>query len=388
MELDLNSLRQAIGAPRRTGRQQQSQQILNTEDPYSFWLSFLNNLETNTSSALPDPGWPDSWRRDLIKQAATEQYPDTILIATSGSTGRPKWCRHSIATLGTAAEGFLKRFGAKGLLHSVVVLPQHHVGGIMPVLRAAASHGKVVFATYRQLHSLTNLAFNPKHASLSVVPTQLNRLLLQTDGPKTLRQFGAIFIGGAASSPELLEKARSLDIPLSPCFGSTETAAMITALDPADFLQGSSGTGQTMPHATISVSSENRIQVCSEALFNGYLGEPTPENKNAFLMPDFGKWDSSGSLHIMGRTDRIIQSGAELVHPHEVEKIVLDVFPGSNPSCIGIPDEDWGTRIELVLSPTNELHFDEILLMKALKEKLPSAAVPKRIVFRRNNIKL
>lgn len=387
MELDLKSLRQAIGAPLRAGRKQQSRQILNTEDPYAFWLSFLHNLENRTSAALPDPGWPNEWRRELTERAATEQNRDTILIATSGSTGRPKWCRHSIATLGAAADGFVQRFGAQGLIHSVVVLPQHHVGGIMPVLRSAASQGKVAFASYRQLHSLANLAFDPKQASLSIVPTQLNRLLLQSDGPKTLRRFGAIFIGGAASAPALLEKARSLDIPLAPCFGSTETAAMITAMNPADFLQGSSGTGQTMPHATISISPENRIQVSSQALFKGYLDESPHENNCPFAMPDFGKWDASGSLHILGRADRIIQSGAELVHPNEIEKIVQDLFPGSNPSCIGIPDEDWGERIELVLSSTSALSCAETLLMRTLKEKLPPAAVPKRIVFRRNNIK-
>ena len=69
-------------------------------------------------------------------------------------------------------------------------------------------------------------------ALLSLVPTQLQRLLGDPAGISWLQGFAVIWVGGAALAPELAETARRARLRLSPCYGSTETGAMVTALPP------------------------------------------------------------------------------------------------------------------------------------------------------------
>jgi acyl-CoA synthetase (AMP-forming)/AMP-acid ligase II len=95
-----------------------------------------------------------------------------------------------------SAESFRHSFGEAGIIHNVNVLPQHHVGGLMPVLRSAASGGKTFFTDYRKLTSTEGIPFDPGEAALSLVPTQLQRILEQPEGGTALAKFGLILIGG------------------------------------------------------------------------------------------------------------------------------------------------------------------------------------------------
>ncbi len=131
-------------------------------DPTRFWSELLGAIESGRSAVLIDPGWPEDWKRHAESVASRlDPKPEPrILIPTSGSTGLPKFCIHDTDTLGTAARAYEQRFGKNGVIHSVNILPQHHVGGLMPVLRSAACGGKVHFADYRDSAALHQLRGN------------------------------------------------------------------------------------------------------------------------------------------------------------------------------------------------------------------------------------
>ena len=77
-----------------------------------------------------------------------------------------------------------------------------------------------------------------RHLITSLVPTQLYRLLSTEKGIKWLKLFELIWVGGASISDKLIKISRKEKINLAPCYGSTETAAMVTSLKPDEFLKG------------------------------------------------------------------------------------------------------------------------------------------------------
>ena len=81
----------------------------------------------------------------------------------------------------------------------------------------------------------------------SFVPTQLQRLLTQKDGISWLKSFDLIWVGGASISGHTAEQCIQEKIKLAPCYGSTETAAMVTSLKPKEFLMGFKNVGEILP---------------------------------------------------------------------------------------------------------------------------------------------
>jgi O-succinylbenzoic acid--CoA ligase len=281
-----------------------------------------------------------------------------ILIPTGGTSGKLRWAVHRWSTLIAAAEGFLQYFGtAAGAC--VCVLPLHHVGGLMSVVRAWEADETVWFGSYRDLSG--DLAI-PPGATVSLVPTQLTRLLEDSYATENLRRAGRILIGGAHLDEATCERARAEKLRLAPCYGSTETAALVTALPPFRFLAGQSGVGRPLPHVEIcwrenAAAKERhpearRLGLRSDAVCEGYWPpEPTFE-RFPWWTSDAGIVDADDNLHILGRIDRVIISGGENVDAERIELLLHDLLPGVLEwTVVDLPDPEWGQRVVAAIVP-------------------------------------
>lgn len=354
---------------------------IDCDDPQEFWNRFIGAMKRKIPVVLMDPSWPATWKshmQELLE--ATPPEKGQILIPTSGSSGLPKLCVHDSDTLGFAATAFAKRFQSAGIIHSINVLPQHHVGGLMPVWRSAACEGKSVFANYRDTDLANSTGLPLGQCSLSLVPTQLGRLLQSSRTIQQLKEFGLVLTGGSACPPAILEKARHEGIRLAPCYGMTESAAMVTLLDPDAFLGGETGVGRALPGMSVTIERDGRIGILSESVQRGYQGVHSPFQRKPLVTSDVGQVDSAGSLHVLGRADRVINTGGEKVHPEQVEAAALSTGLVDDVQCRGIPDPDWGTRIELTIHPAKGVPDPEASLLEALRELLPPYALPKSIL--------
>ncbi|MFN5695969.1 MAG: AMP-binding protein, partial [Cyanobacteriota bacterium] len=122
-------------------------------------------------------------------------------------------------------------------------LPLHHVSGLMPLVRSrcwGAALRRLSPELLRQPADLPGACPLPEDSPvlLSLVPTQLRRLMASAAATDWLRRCAVIWVGGAALPAELAREARRQRLPLAPCYGATETAAMVCALPPARFLAG------------------------------------------------------------------------------------------------------------------------------------------------------
>lgn len=315
----------------------------------------------------------------LLAQFAAPEYQPL----TSGSSGAPRRCVHSPTTLRAAAEAFAQRFPQ--LRNAVNVLPPGHVSSLMPRLRCACVGGSLFDADYRDPSSWRSAPFALQSASISLVPTQLNRLLHNPLAIDCLRDFAAIFLGGGPAHPQLLARARSEALPIAPCYGMSESAAMVCALDPADFLNGRSGVGKPLPHAKLSLI-DGILHVASPAICHGYNPPTARFQRDPFPTFDRAECDADGFWHILGRADRVIISGGLKIHPETIESLALTLPAITAARCTASPDPDWGQRIALHFTTFADAdpQAATAALASLCRQHLPPHAVPKAFLHNPN----
>jgi len=192
------------------------------------------------------------------------------------------------------------------------------------------------------------------------VPTQLQRLLASPASVAQLRQFRAVFLGGGPLWPGLADAAAAAQVPVSICYGMTETAAMIAAQRPEAFLAGDRSCGPVMPHARVEIVSETSdailsagetglVRISGESVFHGYW--PAANNNQSFLTADLGRLDAEGRLHIIGRHDVVIITGGEKVMPLEVEDTLQKSGEFDDVAVLGLPDAMWGQVVVACYPP-------------------------------------
>ena len=295
-----------------------------------------------------------------------------LRFLSGGTSGQPEFVEHNHGTLQSAVGGLASRIGDQAM-NSICCLPLWHVGGWMQLERAWSTGGKVYFCDYRDLE-------NPKVAAkvsgnlISLVPAQLHELMKSPTAITALSEARGIFVGGAGMNSHLVDVSRSLNLPVCPCYGSSETAGMITLLESSSFLVGINGVGPCLPHAEVRLSEKNQQVLIKSSSLCIRRGKRTFATNEWLQTPDFGKIDPSGNLIIEGRLDRLINTGGEKVDPTRIETILHSTGLIENCLVYGVSDQKWGQRVVACITPADvNLKY----LKQEVKKKLLGPMMPK-----------
>jgi len=263
-------------------------------------------------------------------------------IPSGGTGGGLKFARHDEVTLAAAVRGFCEHFGLRKV-HAVGLLPMYHVSGLMARVRCAATGGTYVGCDWKSLQAGGLPALPAGDRVVSLVPTQLQRLLEQPEAVAWLRQFSVVFVGGGPVWPALAEAAARERLRVSLSYGMTETAAMVAALRPEEFLAGERSSGAVLPHARVTITAEGTVRVGGESLFHGYY--PEWRGERDWVTEDLGEMDAAGRLRVSGRRDAMIITGGKKVQPAEVEAALRASGEFADVAVIGVPDAEWGEAV-------------------------------------------
>lgn len=309
------------------------------------WIRSLGCVEEHNGwFFLRDPNWSAEEKAAAeaqMRQADQLSRPERgwLCIRTGGSSGGVKFARHDERTIGAAVRGFSQHFGLTRV-NTVGVLPPWHVSGLMARARCFATGGTYIDVDWKRLETGQLPALPVGDCVISLVPTQLQRLLGSGTAVDWLRQFRLVLIGGGPMWPALADAAAQARIPSALSYGMTETAAMVAAQRPAEFAAGDRSSGKPMPHASVRIDEEGRVCISGESLFVGYF--PTARSNPEFTTEDLGQLDDEGRLHLQGRRDAVIITGGKKVHPAEVEAVLRASGEFEDVAVIGLPDADWG----------------------------------------------
>ena len=378
--------------------------LLAERNPIEFLAGFLAACSANCAIFLCNPDWVEAeWRQvfDLVKPdliwgeslpffrdvpktlRSTLHASPLIMIPTGGTSGKIRFAMHTWKTLTASVQGFRQYFGVDRV-NSFCVLPLYHVSGLMQFMRSFLSDGQLVVLPWKALEAGEAPPIKPESFFLSLVPTQLQKLLDQPQTIDWLSQFKTILLGGAPAWSGLLEEARSYRLPIAPTYGMTETASQIVTLKPEDFLNAKVGSGQALPHTQITIVSETgeplepgktgKITIQADSLMLGYY--PNFLKQTAYQPDDLGFFDSQGYLQIVGRDSNKIITGGENVFPAEVEAAIRATKLVKDVCVLGICDRTWGQIVTAVYVPQNSTVSAQEL-NASLEEKLSKFKRPK-----------
>ncbi|MFS0515575.1 2-succinylbenzoate--CoA ligase [Nostoc sp. UIC 10607] len=395
--------------------------ILAEREPLRFLASFIAACAANCPVFLCNPDWvTQEWQQvfDLVQpdiiwgellHTPTPPLPHSplptphsplIMIPTGGSSGQIKFAIHTWETLTASVQGFTEYFQLKQV-NSFCILPLYHVSGLMQFMRSFTTAGKLAIQPFKAVESGQILNIKQSEFFISLVPTQLQRLLENPELTEWLSQFNTVLLGGAPAWNVLLEKARFHRIRLAPTYGMTETASQIATLKPDDFLIGKISSGQILPHAKVTIHNQEgeilnsnqigNITIHAQSLALGYY-PITRENKTDFQVDDLGFLDAQGHLNIIGRNSDKIITGGENIYPAEIESAILSTQMVADICVIGIPDQHWGQALTAIYIPkksdTSALKIQTLLKDKLSKFKIPKYWIPQQNLPRNSQGKI
>jgi len=308
-------------------------------------------------------------------QPSAFDQPATI-IWTSGSVGRPKavlhtWGNHYFNALGSAAN-IPYGPGDRWLLS----LPLFHVSGLSILVRTIVGGATVVIPAQR--HDLATTITTHSITHVSLVSTQLIRLLQDEQGRNALQQLKAILLGGSAMPRAALDEAYALGLPIHISYGLTEMGSQVATTPrtvPADKRYTS---GRVLPHRELQIDNDGQILVRGETRFAGYveggdLYQPF-DDAGWYATGDLGFLAADGYLHVQGRKDNMFISGGENIQPEEIEAVLLQLAGVEQAMVVPVPDAEFGFR-PVAFVEANDVAHEEIVAF--LADRLPRFKLPR-----------
>ena len=314
------------------------------ETLHSAWRLGAALVPLNTRLSAAELAWQreDSGARVLVDEPleAGEPLPPRLalgpdeiatVIYTSGTTSRPKAVEHTVANHVASALASAKNLGVEPDDRWLCVLPLFHVGGLTIPIRSA------VYGTTAEIHPGFDedavLEALGRVTLVSLVPTMLRRLVARgLERPPRLR---AALLGGGPIPADLLDWVRETGFPALPTYGMTETTSQVVTAQPGELA------GRPLEGVEVRIGEDGEIIVRGPQVAPGAVAA------DGWLHTgDRGRLDDEGRLHVDGRIADFIVSGGENVSCAEVEEALLSHPAVTDAGVAGVPDPEWGERVE------------------------------------------
>lgn len=337
------------------------------------------------ATQLLDPADIEGQPLDPPPPLPDDDRPLAILF-TSGSSGTPKGVELSRAAFVASAAASAANLGWRPDDRWLLSLPYAHVGGLSVLTRCLIDRRTVVIAPLPRFEPSEVLATVERErvTLMSLVPTQLDRVLAHDPPlapPPTLR---ALLLGGAPASASLLRGAAARGWPVLTTYGLTEACSQVATQRPGTPPEAAAGSGPCLPGVEVRLD-DGVIALRGPMLLTRYLPAeeygPSCDAAGWFRTSDLGRLDEQGHLHVLGRADQVIVSGGEKIMPAEVEAALL-AHSGVAAACVfGVPDPVWGQAVAAAIQPVAGQRLDQEELRLHLAESLASFKRPRRLAI-------
>jgi len=318
-----------------------------------------------------------------------------MLMYTSGTMGQPKGVTMTNRNIWVSNLNTILVTDLTSKDVTLICAPLFHAAGLCLMLLPNLMVGAHVILQ-RSFDAASLLLELERHrvTTTMLVPAMMLFASQQSSFVSTdLSSMRLIVAGGAPVPESLLQLYGARGIPVSQCYGMTESTSVVTALETSKAIKKLGSCGRVAPlndvrlvdNSGLTVERPNQrgeIWLRGGNVTRGYWNRPE-ETASAFSdgwfrTGDIAYFDAEGFLYICDRLKDMIISGGENVYPAEVEG-VLSTHPAiAEVAVIGAPDPRWGERVVVVaaLKSGASLHFDELLAFateRLARYKLPSA---------------
>jgi len=329
--------------------------------------------------------YPDQLENNSFKESdnndirAIPLNQEATVIFTSGSSGKSKAVLHTLGNHYYSALGSNENIKVNISDRWLLVLPVFHVGGLAILLRLFIAGGSFVMTRDRRDPVKYIEQYNITH--LSLVPTQLYRLLNSGIPPKRYRQLKALLLGGDKIPAHLIVKALKYSLPVFTTYGSTEMSSQITTTRPGESVTGLKTSGKLLKYREIKIDDNGEILVRGKTLFKGYITKngviPDRDITGWLRTGDIGSMDKNGYLTVQGRKDNMFISGGENIYPEEIEEALNNEDTVIESLVVGVDDDEFG-MLSVAFIRTNDKRLPpKDIISENLLKILPKYKLPK-----------
>jgi len=291
-------------------------------------------------------------------------------VLSSGTSGEPRPVELTSANHLWSALVSGLNLGVEADDRWLCCLPLNHIGGMAILLRSA------VYGTAALIHDgfdvdRVGASLADREASIvSLVPTQLVRLL-EADAP--LERPRLLLLGGGPVAADVLAEAHGRGARVVQTYGLTEACSQVCTLAPTEARSRAGSAGRPLLGIEVRIDGE-------EILVRGPNVAPGAVAADGWLHTgDLGRVDGDGYLWVEGRRSDLIVTGGENVRPLRVEG-VLGRHPGvADVAVAGRADREWGQIVVAYVVAAPEETIDAGALIAHARTELSRHEVPKRV---------
>ncbi len=296
-----------------------------------------------------------------------------FVFHTSGTTGLPKGVMIPHRAAESRVFFVCTQCGLRHGAHNraLGLMPLMHVVGFYPVLIGTLALNGTYYAVP---------AFDPAAAVEAIAELRITYLfatpthfhaMLSAPGfdSRKVASIETLVYAGAAMPRAVLERlGAAFDARITNIYGTTETMNTLYMPDPVGrprrYRPGLwAGVRIARIGGTVDdlvddgIEGELLADAGAEATFTGYLNrtDATAEKLQGgwYRTGDVFARLADGDLELRGRVDDMIVTGAENVHPEEVEAVLAAHAGVAEVAVVGLDDERWGQRVVACIVPAD-----------------------------------
>ena len=331
--------------------------------------TFIASADLKVGTTRPSsPAQPSSVAQDFSPAKRA------MIVYTSGTTGRPKGVVMTHANLTAQIESLIAAWEWTAADRTLLVLPLHHVHGILNVVCCALWGG----ATLEMLPKFDSETTWDRISSgeltvFTAVPTIYHRLIRSWEaatpsvqqgrsrGCQTLR----LMMSGSAALPRTtLDRWKEISgHVLLERYGMTEVGMALA--NPLHGERRPGFVGQPLPGVSARLV-DGELQLKGAGVFSEYWRQPD-STREAFTDGWFRTGDAAviedGAYRLLGRSSvDILKSGGHKISALEIEEVLRTHPAIAECVVVGIEDVEWGQRVccAAELRPGITLELDEL----------------------------
>jgi malonyl-CoA/methylmalonyl-CoA synthetase len=327
---------------------------------------------------------------DAITAAPASELPHlpssrrALIIYTSGTTGKPKGAVTTHENVGSQVAALVEAWGWRPSDRLLLVLPLHHVHGIINGLGSAlAVRATVEVLPAFDADKVWERLSSGEITVFTAVPTIYSKLIAAWDAAPALqasrsagvKKLRLMMSGSAALPVHILERWRAISgHTLLERYGMTEIGMALS--NPLNGERRPGCVGQPLPNVDVHLVDEDGIdvpdgtpgelEVRGPAVFHEYWQRPE-ETAAAFRNGWFRTGDmavlENGSYRLLGRTSvDIIKTGGFKVSALEIEEVLRTHPAVAECAVVGVNDAEWGERVSAAveLKPGASLSLEDL----------------------------
>jgi malonyl-CoA/methylmalonyl-CoA synthetase len=338
--------------------------------------------------------------------ALPQLQPDrgSMILYTSGSTGKPKGVVWTHGSLTAQLSILHDAWGWTPADVSLLVLPLHHVHGIVNVLTCSLWAGATCHIPTEAGPEAIWKEFGAGRISVFMaVPTIYHRLIASWDAATSddqhrrseAAQSLRLMVSGSAALPAtVLDRWRDITgHTLLERYGMTELGMVLS--NPLRGERVGGAVGKPLPTVETRILGDDggpieppgsgHLQVKGPSLFREYWNRPEATeaafDDGWFVTGDVVSVDDRGIYRILGRNSvDIIKTGGEKVSALEIEDLLREHEAIMECAVVGVPDPEWGERVAaaVVSAPGKTIELSELRAWarsRAAPYKIPSLLI-------------